>query len=153
MQYFIISLLLSITGFINSAYSQNCNDYHKSNCRVENAAGFKLSSLSRSHYLEVGKTITYEVVLYGHKEIIMKFCTEEGYYPIRFKLKSSVTGEIIYDNKYDHYNNTISLSLDRTELISIEISIVSNKENINVLKGTKACVGMAIYMEDTKVRQ
>lgn len=154
IQYFIISLLFTITGFINSSYGQNCNEFYKSkSCRVEDADEFKLSSLSRSHYLEVGKTITYEVVLYGQKEVIIQFCTEEGYYPLRFKLKSSITGEVIYDNKYDNYANTISLSLDRTELISIEISIVSNEENISVLKGTKACVGMAIYMEKTKVRQ
>ena len=148
------SLILFTFAFANTSYSQKCHEFHKSsNCKVSGVAGFKLSSLSRSHYLEVGKTLTYEVVLYGQKEIIIQCCTEEKYYPLRFKLKSSINGDVIYDNKYDNYINTISLSLDRTELISIEITIVSTEENVSVLEGTKACVGMAIYTENEKVRQ
>lgn len=149
--FFSISIV--ILAFANTTYSQNCRDFHKSNqCHIENIEGFKLSSLSRSNYLEVGKTVTYEVVLYGNKEIIIGCCTEEKYYPIRFKLKSSVTGEVIYDNKYDKYIKSISLSLDRTELISIELTIVSTPENVSVLEGTKACVGLSIYMEKEDVR-
>lgn len=153
INHLIISLIFIFVGLSNS-FGQRCYEFHKSkSCTVENVEGLKLSSLSRSHYLEVGKTVTYEVVLYGQKEVIIQCCTEEKYYPLRFKLKSSVNGDLIYDNKNDNYINTISLSLDRTELISIEISIVSTNENISVLKGTKACVGMAIYMEKSEVRQ
>lgn len=150
----LFSVLIVMLAFASRTYSQNCRDFHKSKqCNVDNIEGFKLSSLSRSNYLLVGKTVTYEVVLYGNKEIIISCCTEEKYYPLRFKLKSSITGEVIYDNKYDKYLNTISLSLDRTELISIELTIVSTPQNVSVLEGTKACVGLAIYMEKEKVRQ
>lgn len=152
--HLLISILFFLVGLSQSIYGQQCFEFHKSkNCSTEDIKEYKLSSLSRSHYLEVGKTVTYEVVLYGQKEVIIQFCTEEKYYPLRFKLRSSVNGDLIYDNKYDNYINTISLALDRTELISIELSIVSTDENISVLKGTKACVGMAIYMEKTEVRQ
>ena len=155
IRHFIKSLIVvALIGFTYSSYGQKCYEFHKSkDCKVEDIDDFKLSSLSRSHYLEAGKTVTYEVVLYGNKEIIISCCTEENYYPLRFKLKSSLNGDLIYDNKYDNYTNSISLALDRTELISIEITIVSTDENISVLQGTKACIGMAIYMEKAAVRQ
>lgn len=154
IDYFVISLLLLLGGLSHSSYGQKCHEYYKSrDCNAEDYNEYKISSLSRGHYLEVGKTVTYEVVLYGQKEIIIACCTEEKYYPLRFKLKSSISGEVIFDNKFNNYINTISLSLDRTELISIEISFVSTNENRSVLKGTKACIGLAIYMEKIKVRQ
>lgn len=150
----LFSIIIAILAFVNTTAGQNCRDYHKTaRCHVDNIEGYKLSSLSRSNYLLVGETVTYEVVLYGNKEIIISCCTEQKYYPLRFKLRSSVTGEVIYDNKYDKYINSISLSLDRTELISIELTIVSTPENVSVLEGTKACVGLAIYMEKEKIRQ
>lgn len=146
-------LMIALLGFTVPAKGQKCHEFHKSeDCQAKDIEGFKLSSLSRSHYLEVGKTITYEVVLYGQKEVIIQCCTEKKYYPLRFKLRSSLNGDLIYDNKYDKYLNNISLSLDRTELISIEISIVSNEKNIRVLEGSKACIGLAIYTEKTKVK-
>lgn len=154
INHLIFSLIFFFIGFSQFSYGQQCREFHKSkDCRMADIEGLKLSSLSRSHYLEVGKTVTYEVVLYGQKEIIIQCCTEEKYYPIHFKLKSSVNGDLIYDNKYDNYINTISLALDRTELISIEITLVSDEKNVSVMKGTKACVGMAIYVEKTGLRQ
>ncbi len=153
IHHLLIIIVITIVGLINPAHGQKCHEFHKSkSCLVDDIEGFKLSSLSRSHYLGVGKTVIYEVVLYGQKEIIIQCCTEERYYPLRFKLRSSVNGEVIYDNKYDNYTNNISLALDHTELISIEITIVSNEKNVSVLEGTKACVGLAIFMEKTKVR-
>ncbi len=153
IHHLLIVAIIIIAGFTNPAHGQKCHEFHKSkNCRMDDIEGFKLSSLSRSHYLGVGKTVIYEVVLYGQKEIIIQCCTEEKYYPLRFKLKSSVNGEVIFDNKYDNYINMISLALDHTELITIEITIVSNDENVSVMQGTKACVGLAIYMEKTQVR-
>lgn len=153
INYLILSLILILFTFKNTQ-GQNCHEFHKStHCAIENADDVKLSSLSRSHYLEVGKTVTYEVVLYGQKEVIIQCCTEEKYYPLRFKLKSSINGELIYDNKIDDYRNSINLELDRTELISIEITIADSDERKNKLQGTKACIGMAIYMEKTAIRQ
>lgn len=150
----IISLIVIFLGLSTSAEGQRCNEFHKTkDCQLENIDGYKLSSLSRSNSLMVGKSIKYELVLYGGKEMIIKCCSCEDCYPVRFKLKSSVNGDLIYDNKYDKYINSISLSLDRTELISIEVSIVSTEENKNILEGTKACVGLAIYIEEKKVRQ
>jgi len=146
-------LIISLLGITLPANGQKCYEFHKTkNCQVEDIEGLKLSSLSRSHYLEAGKTITYEVVLYEQKEVFIMCCTEKNYYPLRFKLRSSINGDLIYDNKYDEYTNSIRLSLDKTELVSIEITIVSNEKNLSALQGTKACVGLAIYTEKTKLR-
>jgi len=144
-------LIITMIGITPPATGQKCHDFHKSNiCALQGKDGFKLSTLSRSHYLGVGKTITYEVVLYGQKDIIIQCCTEEKYYPVRFKLKSALNGDVIYDNIYDNYINSIQLALDRTELILIEITIDPKD---TALQGTKACLGMAIYMEKTELRQ
>lgn len=148
---YIISLLVVFGGFMSSIYGQKCSEFHKSSsCVTPETEEFKLSSLSRSHYLEVGKTITYEVVLYGQKEMIIQCCTEEKYYPLQFKLRSALNGDVIYDNKYDNYIRSIQLTLDQTELISIELTIDTKEES---LQGTKACIGMAIYMEKTELRE
>lgn len=155
IHHLVISLIIiTLIGLTQSLYGQKCHEFHKSKkCNAVNVDNFKLSSLSRSHYLEVGKTITYELVIYGNKEIIIQCCTEDEYYPLRFKLKSSINGDLLYDNKYDNYTNTIRLELDQTELISIEITTVLNDGNISVLKDTKTCVGIAIYMEKPTVGQ
>lgn len=149
----ILSTLIALIGISTNVSGQRCNEFHKSKaCQIDDIEGYKLSSLSRSNSVIVGKTIKYELVLYGGKEMIIKCCACEDCYPVRFKLKSSVNGDLIYDNKYDKYINSISLSLDRTELITIEVTIVSTEENKSVLEGTKACIGLAIYTEQKKVR-
>ena len=148
----IIIIIISSFGFANDLHGQECLKFHKSdNCRPENADGFRLSSLSHGHYLEVGRTVTFEVVLYGENEIIIQCCTEDDFYPVRFKLKSSVNGNIIYDNKYNNYIDNLNLLLDHTESIAIEISIEPKQKKLSKLKDGKVCVGMAIYMENNFV--
>ncbi|MBI9053973.1 MAG: hypothetical protein JEY96_09165 [Bacteroidales bacterium] len=138
----IITLIIIFSG---SLKAQNCSEFHKTgDCQTQYKDRYKLSSLSKSYYLEVGKTVTYEVILYGEYEIIIQCCTEEDYNPVRFKIRSSENGNIIYDNKYNNYINNLNLLLDHTELMSIEISVETKKKK---LKGDKVCIGMAIYFE------
>ena len=86
----IILIIISSLGMINNSHGQVCSSFLKSeNCKPEYSDGYRLSSLSQRHYLEVGKTVTFEVVLFGGNEIIIKCCTEDDFYPVRFKLKSS----------------------------------------------------------------
>lgn len=145
----LIVIITSLTGFLNSLYGQECPDFYKSeNCKTKYSNGFRLSSLSGRHYLKVGTTVTYEVILYGENEIIIQCCTEDDFYPVRFKLKSSENGNIIYDNKYNNYIDNLNLLLDHTELIAIEISVEPKKRKISRLKDGKVCIGMAIYLTE-----
>ena len=153
----IISLFvffaIKMTAFSNLVSGQECVNFLKTeNCQIENLIEFKLSSLSRKHSLKANSTVTYEVVLYGGNEIIIKCCTEDDFYPVRFKLKSSENGKIIYDNKFNKYIDNLNLLLDHTELIAIEISIDPNNKKLKKNKDKSVCVGMAIYTENIIIR-
>jgi len=144
VKFIIITLIIHFfsSGLI---VAQECSNFHRQgDCQTPYKERYRLSSLSKSYYLEVGKTVTYEVVLYGEYEIIIQCCTDEEYTPIRFKIKSSEKGNIIYDNKYNNYINNLNLLLDHTELMSIEISVETKKKK---LKNDNVCIGMAIYFE------
>lgn len=144
----LVFVLISI-GSSSEIYSQDCIDFYRTkNCKAENSEGFKLCSLSRKYFLKVGTTVTYEVVFYGGDEIIIQCCTEDDFYPVRFKIKSSENGKIIYDNKYNNYLDNLNLLLDHTELMSVEISLEPKSKKNNNLKDGRVCIGMAIYMED-----
>jgi len=125
--------------------AQECTNYHKTgDCQTQYKDRYRLSSLSKSYYLQVGKTVKYEVVLYGEYEIIIQCCTNMDKYNIRFKITSSDNGNEIYDNKYNDYLNNLNLLLDHTELMSIEVSVEPKKKKY---EQGKVCIGMAIYNE------
>ncbi len=148
--FLLLVFILNSGGFSNETYCQDCSDFYKTeNCRAENAEGFKLCSLSRKYFLKVGTTVTYEVVFYGGNEIIIQCCTEDDFYPVRFKIKSSENGKIIYDNKYNNYIDNLNLLLDHTELMAVEISIEPKSKKVKKLKDGRVCIGMAIYMQET----
>lgn len=137
---FIISLL-----FAAFTQAQECTNYHREgDCQNPNSERYRLSSLSKSYYLEVGRKITYEVVLYGEYEIIVQCCTDMDKYDIRFKITSSDNGREIYDNKFNNYLNNLNLLLDHTELMSIEVSVEPKKKKY---EHEHVCIGMAIYNE------
>ncbi len=125
------------------------NFLETSNCSYEFAEGrYKRSGLSRRYDLEIGKTVRYELVFYGGIEIVIQCCTEDDFYPIHFKLIKSESGKVIYDNKYNSYIDNLNLLLDHTELLAIEITVDPKESKIKKSKNGKACIGMAIYMED-----
>ena len=153
----IISLFvffaINMIAFSNIVKGQECVQFLKTeNCQIKNLIEFKLSSLSRKHSLKASSTVTYEVVLYGGNEIIIKCCAEDDFYPVRFKLKSSENGKVIYDNKYNNYIDNLNLLLDHTELIAIEISLEMSNKKLKRNKDKNVCVGMAIYMENIGIR-
>lgn len=149
---FIIVIICSL-GFLNESYCQECYDFYKTeNCKTENAEKYKLSSMSRKHLLKLGSKVTYEVVFYGGEEIKIQCCTEDNFYPLRFKIRSSENGKIIYDNKYNNYLDNLNLLLDHTELMAIEISVEPKSKILRKYKNRNICVGMAIYMEDSQIK-
>ena len=139
----IIVIFILTLGSIE-VKSQTCSDFHRNgDCQTQYTNRYMLSSLSKSFYLDVTKTLTYEVVLYGEYEIIVQCCTNEDYF-IRFQIISSDNGNTIYDNKYNNYLNNLNLLLDHTELMSIKINVEPKKKRTNK---SKVCIGMAIYNE------
>lgn len=142
---FFIALVLFLIVLPESLIAQECTNFHKTgDCQTQYKDRYRLSSLSKSYYLQVGKTVKYEVVLYGEYEIIIQCCTDADKYDIRFKITSSENGNEIYDNKFNNYLNNLNLLLDHTELMSIEVSVEPKKKRY--AEG-KVCIGMAIYNE------
>ena len=88
------------------------------------------------------------MVFYGGTEIIIQCCTEDDYYPVHFKIRSVDRGNVIYDNKYNHYLDNLNLQLDYTELMAIELSVEPQKRKAQKFH-KKVSIGLAIYIEDS----
>jgi len=146
---FLYLFLMYSTGINNDQPVQACMDFLKNvNCKPEHSEGFKKTGLSRTYNLEIGKSVRYEVVLFGGEEFIIQCCTEDDFYPVRFKLIRPESGKVIYDNKYNDYIDNLNLQLDYTELLAVEISVEPKKFKIRKSKDGRACIGMAIYMRE-----
>jgi len=149
---YIISIIIAffnLVAQVDSTENLRCLDFLDSiNCDYEHASQFKRTCLSRRYNLDVKKTVRYELVFYGGKEIIIQCCTENEFYPIRFKLIKSESGKVIYDNKYNDYLDNINILLDHTELLAVEISLEAKERKIKKAKDGKACIGLAVYTED-----
>lgn len=148
IQNIILTFAFIGYGFFNPTLAQEyCSFYNSINCKPENIEGYQISSLSKGHKIGVGESITYEVVLYGGNEIIIQCCTEDDFYPVHFKIRSIDRGNVIYDNKYNHYLSNLNLQLDYTELMAIEISVEPRKKRAQK-SDEKVKVGLAIYIEN-----
>lgn len=146
---FLLLFFMHSSGFFQNQTTEACMEFlEKANCKPEYSEGFQRTCLSRSCNLEIGKSARYEVVLYGGKEIIIQCCTEEGFYPVRFKIIKSNSGKVIYDNKYNDYIDNLNLQLDYTELLAIEVSVEPKAHKIRRSEDGKTCIGMAIYMKE-----
>lgn len=140
MSNFLIIILLNAIGLTKYAYCQPC--------KIEDIKGYSLTSMSRNYNLEIGKKVTYEIVLFGGNEIIIKCFTENEDYPVHFKLRSVESNKVIYDNKYSNYLNKLNLQLDHSELMAVEINIELKERKLKKLKDQRTCIGMAIYMQN-----
>lgn len=143
----ILYAFFLIGNYTIQSNPEYCDFYNHVNCKPEEIEGYIMSSLSKAHKISIEDTIIYEVVFYGGNEIIIQCCTEDDFYPVHFKLRSSERGNVIYDNQYNNYLDHINLQLDYTELLSVEISVEPQKRKARKTD-KKINIGLAIYIED-----
>jgi len=102
--------LLSIALFIitfSDINGQTCANFHKtSKCYVFDPAepDFKMYGQSTSGLLEIRRTFSYNVVFYGGMDYKFSVCSYDNLKPIHFVLIDKETGETLYDNETEEYN-------------------------------------------------
>lgn len=131
--------------FFSSAYTQSCQGFYKSSrCAVKNSSGFKQYGQARSAAVEVGKVYSYTAVLYGKKDYIINVCSEAGYKQIHYKIINKTSGELIYDNEEENYNNAVAFSIEKTSNIEIEVEVLYDKEKGIDPEKYRVCLGVQI---------
>lgn len=140
--YFILLVLI----FSTPALAQRCDDYHKtSDCRIYSSKGFDYYGQSRSALLEIKNQATFKAVFYGDRDYKVVLCTEYGYYPIHFVISNEDTQEILYDNQEDDYIESVGFSIDRTQNLIFEITVLAEDVKPKDSFDLRVCVGVNIY--------
>ena len=129
----------------------DCDDFHmdiKQDCSNTKTEDFIYSRKSRSVLIEKDSTVKYHVVFYGRKEYRLGLCTTRRFYPLHIRLlDEGKKNPVIYDNKNDDYNTTISFAMMDTKSLIIEITplgekIIEDEYDVNSLR---SCLGIVIY--------
>lgn len=129
----------------------NCEDFHldlKHDCAEAKTEDFVYSRKSRSVIIEKDSTVRYHVVFYGRKEYRLGLCTTRKFYPLHFRLlDESDKNRVLYDNKNDDYNKTISFAMVDTKSLIIEVTPLGEKvrEDVHDIDSQRSCLGIAIY--------
>lgn len=141
----MILVLLHYTNGI----SQECKDFHKSSdcyVYVPLDRNFEIYNQAKSMQVEVGKPVIYKVVLYGKKDFIVGACAEALYYrKIRLRIIDDITGKVIFDNKEMDYIESFGFSIDKTQPLSMEVTVLGGEKTP---PKAKICVGFQILSSD-----
>lgn len=140
--YFILVLLLiSIT-----AQGQRCDGYHKiGDCRIYSTEGFEKYGQARSALLEMKKQASFKAVFYGQRDYKVVLCTDFGYYPIHFVVSNADTKDVLYDNKEDDYIESVGFTIEKTQNLVFDITILAEDIEAKDAIDLRACVGVNIY--------
>jgi hypothetical protein len=144
MRTIIITITLLATSII--AFSQCDNYYLGLRCRPtpQEAVDMKLSSQSKSAYIEAYQTYTFHMVFFGKMDYKVIFCSKDKFYPVHFILTNRNTGEVLFDNKDDQYVESIGLSVDETIPIQIQVTLLAEGTEFKDLRKNRACLGICI---------
>lgn len=140
--YFIVIALLIST----LAFSQRCDDYHKTgDCRIYRMDGFEQYGQARSALLEIKKKAVFKAVFYGERDYKVVLCTDYGYYPIHYVITNATTGEVLYDNKEDDYVESVGFTIDKTQNLIFEITLLAEGIKPKDAFDMRVCTGVNIY--------
>lgn len=129
---------------------QGCPGYYKSSkCTDNQHRDFYMNGQSRSSVLEIGVTSQFEVVLKGGRDYVVTCCANSNFYPIHFTLINKDGGEVLYDNMYDDYMNSIGFTLENTQNVIISVTLLADGKNPEDFDDNRSCVGVAIQFRNT----
>jgi hypothetical protein len=130
---------------VNSGYSQDCKDFHKSkDCYVYVPLDrdFQIYNQAKSTFAEIGKPTIYKVVLYGKKDFIVGVCAEAKYYrQIQLRIIDGITKKVLYDNKDYDYIESFGFTIEKTQPLDLEITVLSKDKTA---QDSKVCLGIQI---------
>lgn len=137
----LIIVLLTI-----SVHGQTCYGFHTfGDCRITRSEGFQTYGQSRSALLEIRKTATFKAVFYGQRDYRVLFCTNYAYYPIHVVISNADTKEILFDNVEDDYIESVGFSIDKTQNLIFEVTILADKIDPEDSDEIRVCAGVSIY--------
>ena len=140
--YFIF--IISVISF--SVQAQRCDGYHKTgDCKIYRSEGFEYYGQSRSALLEIRKQATFKAVFYGQRDYKVVLCTDYGYYPIHFVISNADTKEVLYDNKEDDYVESVGFTIDKTQNLVFDITVLAEDLKAKDAFDLRICTGVNIY--------
>jgi len=146
--------LILIIGFILQAslvFGQSCPKFHESGVcgPVVTRDGFKLFGQSKSAMFEINQTSKFLVTFYGDKDYKVICGTESGFEPVRIRIVDQSDGKVFYDNIEDDYNESIGFSIEKTQQLTIEVTLLAQDFEPSDFEENRACVGILILWRRT----
>jgi len=139
----IAVLLFSLSG-INHA-QEKCKKFHLyGTCMQYSGPNFKYDGQSRSNVIGFGDKLTYNIVFYGDRQYKIYVCTSTDLAPVHFKLINPMTREVIYDNKEDNYLENLTLNIDFTQNILVEMEVIASEATPERKYNFLGCSGILI---------
>ena len=132
-------------GFFNFCHGQDCKDFYRSkDCYVyiPPDRDFELYNQAKSTYAEIGKPNIYKVILFGKRDFIVGVCAEARFYrQIWLRIIDSKTKHVLYDNKKFDYIESFDFTVEKTQPLDLEITILTKEKNP---PKSKICIGIQI---------
>jgi hypothetical protein len=139
------SIFLLVLCFITTGiFAQNCRNFHKQNCKTPAAYDYKYYGQSRSAVMIANQTVRHKAIFYGKKDYRVIFCTESNQYPVHFIVKSVENNKILYDNIVDDYVESVGFTIDYTQTLIFEVTVISTEKDTYEKMEQRLCLGMQI---------
>ncbi len=143
---FLISFILFL--FPVFLFGQNCNNYHKSNCRWADRT-FIYSRQSRSALFTPGMSSEFSIVVYGGEEYYISVDGHRKLGDIGVKIYEDDKNKTqLYSNAEFNYEQFFYFKISRTRKLIVEISTEEPKNKEKPDK--KYCLGVLIEFRDNK---
>ncbi|MCK5170147.1 MAG: hypothetical protein KAQ75_09715 [Bacteroidales bacterium] len=130
----------------SNAFSQKCHRFHHhNNCWTKDVKkDFKQYGQARSAVLEINKSFSYQAIFYGKKDFKILVCTENGYYPIHYRLINAETKEVFYDNAEDDYVEYVGFTMEKNSNLIIEVTVLAEEIEPEAAEELRICTGIQI---------
>lgn len=147
----ILNLSILILIFSAFCHGQPCPKFHQSGAcgPTTTKDGFNMFGQSKSALLEINQTSKFLVTLYGDKDYKVICAAEKGYEPVRFRIVDQSDGKVFYDNMEDDYNESIGFSIEKTQQLTIEVTLLAENYKPDDFTENRACIGILILWRRT----
>lgn len=158
MKKIFLAILLAVPAVFNTQTRkpvlQSCLDYHKKFCKLPEGAaaeeGFEYNSQSKSGLFAPGETSTLRFVVYKGMDYRISICGDAIFgSTLKYVIKDSRTGELIYDNATDENAQEVEFTIESTKSLKIEIDAGGSSEKTAKSKTSSnqeegGCIGLLI---------
>jgi len=138
---FLLVVFISLT-----AYNQECNDFLESKIfKITVPKKFVNYGQSKSEYIEVSKPYKFEMVFSGSQEYIMNIATKNDYGSVQFRIISAEDNMVLYDNKKYNYKGSANFYMEKTQPVTIEVTIIAADKQYSLPENLWVCLGIKIF--------